>query len=324
MAEWLVEQAIGESRAVRLEAGEIAEARLAWPGELSAGAVVEARLVARARGGARGTAQLAGGTRVLVDRLPPAANEGGVLRLAITRPALAEAGRGKLARARVTDAPTCPAPSLAESLAAQGHAVREVARFPAGDWNGLMAEAFAREIAFPGGTLLLSPTPAMTLIDVDGEDDPARLALAACAPIAAALRRLDIGGAIGIDFPTLGEKSARQEVNAALDRALAGWPHERTAMNGFGFVQLVARLERPSILHRATFNRAATATRLLLRRAQMLEGAGVIELAGHPALEAQLRPDWLAELRRRTGVEHRFRADPGLAIEAGQAQLVSR
>jgi len=321
---WYVEEGIGETRAVRLENGEIAEARLAWPGELIAGTVAEARLVSRARGSARGTAQFTDGSRALVDGLPPGTSQGAKIRLVITRMAMAEQGRFKLAHARPTDAPPRLAPTLAESLADAGHEVRPVRRFPAGDWDELLADAFAGEIAFAGGTLLLSPTPAMTLIDVDGDAAPRALALAACEPIARAVFRLGISGSIGVDFPTLSQKTDRRAVDEALARALAGWPHERTAMNGFGFVQLVARLERPSILHRASHARAASAARLLLRRAEMLEGAGVIALAGHPALMPYLTPEWLAELRRRTGRELRLRAEPTLAIEAPQAQLVGQ
>lgn len=328
MAEWLIENGIGEIRAVRLEGGEIAEARLEWPGELAAGAVVAARLVARGKGASRGTAELADGTRVLVDRLGRGATEGRLVHLEITRPALAEAGRGKLARACLSTAEPHPAPSLAERLAAAGHAVREVARFPAGDWNALLAEAFAGEISFPGGALLLSPTPAMTLVDIDGEADPRTLALAACAPIASTLRRFDIGGSIGIDFPSLADRADRRAVDTKLSAALAGspdpWRHERTAVNGFGFVQLIARLERPSLIHRAAFHSAATAVRLLLRRAEMLAGPGVGELRGHPALAAHLRPEWLALLDRHTGRAHRFRPDPALAIDTPQAQIVPR
>jgi len=321
---WYVEDGIGETRVVRLEHDEIAEAYLAWPGELVPGTVVEARLLSCARGSSRGTAQLADGIQVLVEGLPRGASEGAEIRVLIMRSALAEHGRIKLARGRLTDAPLRIAPTLAQSLAEQGQQVQVVRRFPAGDWDGLLADAFAGEIAFFGGTLLLSPTPAMTLIDVDGEAEPKALALAACGPIASALRRLGIRGSIGVDFPTLTAKADRRAVDDALAHALNGWPHERTAVNGFGFVQLVARLERPSILHRASFAPATSAARLLLRRAEMVEGAGVTELAGHPALEPHLTPAWLAELRRRTGRELRFRADPTLAIEAPQAQLIGR
>lgn len=321
---WYVEEGIGEHRAIRLDGDRIAEARLQWLDELAAGQVEDAVLVARAAGSRRGTARFASGEEALVDKLPSSAGEGAPMRLEVTRPALGERGRRKLARARPTDEATRPAPGLAERLRAEGHEVRVVREFPAGDSAELAAEAFAGEVPFPGGTLQFSPTPAMLLIDVDGALAPRALALAAVAPLAEALRRFDATGSIGIDFPTLADKADRRAVDEALAAALAGWPHERTAMNGFGFVQLVARLERPSLLHRAAFQRAGMAARALLRRAELLEGAGAVLLSGHPALEAQLTPEWLAELARRTGREVRWQARPTLAIEAPQAQLVPR
>ena len=324
MADWLVEEGIGEHRAIRLDGDRIAEARLEWPGELAAGLVEDAVLVSRAAGNRRGTARFASGEQVLVDRLPASASEGAPIRLEVTRPALGELGRRKLARARPTDAPPRPAPTLAEALRAEGHKVNVVREFPAGDGAELAAEAFAGEVAFPSGALQFSPTPAMLLVDVDGTLDPRALALAAISPLAEALRRFDVGGSIGIDFPTLADKADRRAVDDALAAALSGWPHERTAMNGFGFVQLVARLERPSLLHRATFERAGMAARALLRRAELLQGAGAVLLSGHPALESRLKPEWLAELARRTGREVRWEARPTLAIEAPQAQLVPR
>jgi hypothetical protein len=321
---WFVEEGIGEQRAIRLDGDRIAEARVQWPDELTAGQIEDATLIARAAGSRRGTARFASNEQALVDKLPPSASEGAPIRLEVTRPALGERGRRKLARAKPTDEAPRPAPTLAERLRAEGHDVRVVREFPAGDGAELAAEAFAGEVAFPGGALQFSPTPAMLLVDIDGTLAPHALALAAVAPLAEALRRFDIGGSVGIDFPTLADKADRRAVDQALAAALAGWPHERTAMNGFGFVQFVARLERPSLLHRATFQRAATAARKLLRQAEFLAGPGAVLLAGHPALEAQLKPAWLAELARRTGREVRWEARPGLAIEAPQAQLVPR
>lgn len=323
MAEWLVEEGIGEDRAIRLDGDDIIAARIQWVGELTAGLIEDAVLVSRAAGSRRGTARLASGHDVLVDKLPPTASEGAPIRVEIVRPAIGERGRRKLGQARPVDAAPRPALSLAERLRDEGHAVRVVRDFPA-SWADLAAEAFAAEVAFPGGSLQFSPTPAMLLVDIDGTLAPRPLALAAVQPLAHALRRLDIGGSIGTDFPTLQEKADRRAVDEALEAALAGWPHERTAMNGFGFVQIVARLQRPSLLHRATFQRTAMAARLLLRQAERLEGAGAVLLSGHPALEAQLKPEWLAELARRTGRDVRWEAQPGLAIEAPQAQLVPR
>ena len=321
---WYVEEGIGEDRAVRLDGDRIAEARVAWPGELTAGLIEDAVLISRVSGSSRGTARFASGEEALVDRLPKSAAEGAPIRLEITRPAMGEPRRRKLARARPTDATPRAAPTLAERLGAEGQEVRLVRDFPASDWFELISEAFAGEVTFADGGLQFSPTPALLLVDVDGTHDPRSLALAAVAPLAEALRRFDVGGSIGIDFPTLAAKADRRAVDQALGAALADWRHERTAMNGFGFVQLVARLERPSLLHRAAFQRSAMATRALLRRAERLQGAGALLLTGHPALQAELRSEWLMELTRRSGREVRWESNPALALEAPQAQLVSR
>lgn len=321
---WYVEEGIGEHRAIRLDGDRIVAARVDWPGELAAGQVEDAILVSRAAGSRRGTARFASGEEALVDNLPASATEGARVRLEVTRPALGEHGRRKLARAKPADAAARPAPTLADRLAAEGHEVRIVREFPASDGSELAAEAFAGEVAFPGGSLQFSSTPAMLLVDVDGTLDPCALALAAVQPLAEALHRFDIGGSVGIDFPTLAAKAHRRAVDDALAEALVDWPHERTAMNGFGFVQLVARLERLSLLHRATFQRAGMAARTLLRRAELLQGPGAILLSGHPALERQLKPEWLEELARHTGRVVRWQASPSLALEAPQAQLVQR
>lgn len=320
---WLVEQGIGEERAFLRDGERIVAARTWWPGEVIPGMIDDAVLVSRAAGSPRGTARLARGETALVDRLPASAREGAPIRVEITRPAMGDGVRRKLARARVVDAPLRRMAGLAEQLRAEGEVVQPVHDVGLTDAAELAAEALAGEVAFPGGALLFSPTPAMLLVDIDGTLDPRALALAAVQPLAAALRRFDVGGNIGIDFPTVQAKADRRAVDEALATALAGWPHERTAMNGFGFVQLVARLARPSLLHRAAFQRDAFAARALLRRAERLQGAGALELGFHPSLALDLTP-WIDELQRRTGREVRLRPDPVLAPEAPHAQLVTR
>ena len=322
MADWLIERGIGETRAALVDNDSIIAARIAWPGELAAGAVVEGVLASRASGSARGTVRLDSGEEVLVDRLPKSASEGASIRILIHRARIDEGTRSKRAQGRPTDERLRPAPALEERLKGEGHEVRIVRRFPVPGWSELMAEAFEGQVTFAGGTLHFSPTPAMTLIDIDGTLPPRALALAAVPATAASLMRLDIGGSIGIDFPTLQDKADRRAVDTALEQALQGFAHERTAMNGFGFVQIVARMEGPSILHRVTRHRLAAAARLLLRQAEQVADPGAILLTVHPALQAQLKPEWIDELARRTGREIRIQTDPALAPHIGMAQAV--
>ncbi len=318
MPEWIVEHGIGEDRALLIEGDSVLAAKLRWSRDLRPDSVVAARLTAKPAGSRRGVAQMEDATEILVDRIPSGVTEGHSLALRITRAAIAERGRFKRAQGRVFDDEAEDSPCRTD-IFPSGDTTR---RFPPGLWEETWYAAATGEVAFPGGTLLFSVTPAMTLIDVDGDLPPRELALAAVPPLARALRLFDIGGSIGIDFPTLATKSDRKAVDGALEQTLGGWPHERTATNGFGFVQIVARLEGPSLLHRFAASRVEAAALMALRSAELLDGAGTTLLTVHPALRGKLRPEWQEELVRRTGRPLRIEIDPGLAIEAPAAQIV--
>lgn len=322
MADWLVEQGIGEDRAICLQNGEVVAARLEWRGHLTAGQVEDARLIAR-KGASRGTIRFASGEEALIDGLPRDASEGGTIRARITRSAIAEVGRFKLAQARPTSDAARPAPWLLEALRDAGHQARLVRRFPEGAWQELFAEAWDGVVAFDGGELTISPTPAMTLIDIDGPLPPANLARTALPAVASAVRRFDLSGSIGIDFPSLSDKADRRAIDDGLQAELADWPHQRTAMNGFGFVQLVARLDRASIIHRLHFDRKGAAARLVLRQAEAITSPGALLITLHPSIRLAIRPEWEADLERRSGRELRWQSDPALALAGGFAQAVA-
>ncbi|APE29240.1 ribonuclease [Aurantiacibacter gangjinensis] len=311
---WLVERGIGEDRFLLLEGEQVLAARIEVHGEPKPGDVYTCRLVSRTAGSARGTVHADAGFDILVDKLPRDVSEGSTLDIRLTRAPIVERGRTKMAQGRLADA--------SDAVEERAEA-REVAQFPAGLWEDVWDAASSGRLAFPGGEILCCPTPAMTVIDVDGDLAPKPLALGAIEAIAQALRWFAIGGSVGIDFPTLQAKADRAEVNTALDEALLDWPHERTAMNGFGFVQLVARLRGPSLLDRFATARTAMCARFALRMAERARGdGGMLALRIHPALRAHLTEDWIAQLARRIGKPVRIETDPALALEAPSAQIV--
>ncbi|HEX7695154.1 MAG TPA: ribonuclease, partial [Sphingomonas sp.] len=249
MAEWLYEAGIGEARAALVEDGRIVEARIERPGGLKLGAVFEAQLIERVSAGLS-RVETAEGAAV-IERVPPGITQGARLTVEVIREAIPEPGRAKLAKVAATDAALRPADDLLARCRASGVPVRllrahEPDLLEAAGWSETLDEAENGEIAFPGGALRMSPTPAMTLFDVDGPGAPAPLAIAAAGAAAAAIVRHGIGGSIGIDFPTLGNKAERQAAAEAIDAVLPP-PFERTAINGFGFLQIVRPRPRASL-----------------------------------------------------------------------------
>ena len=311
MPEQWIEHGIGEIRFVLVEDDAIVEARILRDGIVPAGSVLAARLI----GTGRLAVARAGEEEYLLPKGAPGVTEGASLTIEVTREALAGAEPWKRPLARVTSAVPAPAPAISGLTLP----------FPSPNdpleqagWSDLLDEARSGIVAFPGGELRIALTPAMTLIDVDGHLPPEQLALAAAAAAARTIRRHGIGGSIGIDFPTIGGKAARQSVAETIDAFLPA-PFERTAMNGFGFLQIV-RPRRHASLFELAADRSAFEARALLRRAS--REAGAVALTAHPTLMNALRPDWLEQLATHIGGTVSLRPDPACRIGGGYVHRV--
>ena len=288
----LVEAAPGATRALVLDGDTVVEAHIARADDpLPVGLIAPARLADRRQG----VAVLAAVEAQLAP-VPADWPEGQTRLVEVLRPARPDGVRDKQARVAAHDGPARPAPDLATRLATAGHAVTPVpAHGPDvladSGWDAVVEEALSGRVEFPGGRLLVAPTPAMLVIDVDGTGDLARLAEAAARAVAALIRRHGIGGPVVVDFPSLGGRAPRAVVDAILAQTLPP-PFERTAMNGFGLVQIIRPRRQLSLIENV--RQPGFAALELLRRAQRLVGpvqieaqASVIDwLAAHPALIA--------------------------------------
>ncbi len=308
--DWLAEHGIGETRAVRVEAGEIVAARILLEGIVPAGSILAARL---ARAGKPAIAAAEGHEYVLREGAA-GATEGQSIAIEVLRESIPGAEPWKRPLARIVGEEPREARFDAEELAFPS----PHDRLEEAGWSDLLEEARSGIVAFAGGALRVSPTPAMTLIDVDGTLPTVDLAMAGAKAAAQAILRHGIGGSIGIDLPTVQGKEQRAAIGAAVDAILPN-PFERTAVNGFGFLQIV-RPRRHASLFELAADRPAFEARALLRQAAREKGA--IRLAVHPSVHAALeaRPEWIGALSRQVGGPVALRADAKRTISGGHAE----
>lgn len=181
-----------------------------------------------------------------------------------------------------------------------------------------MEEAISGEIGTEEAALRIFPTPAMILIDVDGSLPPAKLGPKGAKLAAQAIRRMGLAGSIGIDLPTMNNKDERTVAASQIDKYLP-LPFERTAVNGFGFVQIIRRRERMSLMELLRADPVETATLALLRRAERHGNGGPATITAAPAIIDRLHKtsDWVEQLARRRGGAISLKADASLAISGG-------
>jgi hypothetical protein len=143
----------------------------------------------------------------------------------------------------------------------------------------------------------------MTLIDVDGIAPPAQLGPKGAKVAAQAIRRMGLSGSIGIDLPTMNNKDERLIAAAQIDKFLP-LPFERTAVNGFGFVQIIRRRDRASLMELLRGDPVAAGALAALRVAERHgAGPGPVTLTVSPEVGRLIArtPEWRALLERRRG-----------------------
>lgn len=303
----LVEHGIGETREVLACDGRIIEAMIEREGVVPPGTILEARL----KSVRPSCVAVADGQQYLLPAGAPGIAEGARLRIEVVREAIGGAEAWKRPLARVAEQDEVR-PVQSQPIEVDGRELDELG------WEDLLDEARTGIVRFPGGELRVYVTPAMTLVDVDGTLPPAELAIAGARAAAAAIRRHGVGGSIGIDLPTVEGKARRQAAAEAFDSVLAQ-PFERTAVNGFGFLQVIRPRRRASLFELAA-EAAPFEARALLRTAG--REIGSIAIVAHPAVVAviEARRGWIDQLSRRVGGNIILRSEPSLAISAGYVE----
>lgn len=323
MAEWLYEAGIGEHRAALVQGGRILEMAIERDDDVGprVGATLSARLTRKADASGRGMVMFDDGSTAQLIPVPAGVAEGARVMVEVVRESLREGADTKPLRVRAAAAGAVAkdGPGLLRRIDANGLPIR---RLGAGDnlldehgWSEAMEEAARGIVAAPEVLLRISPTPAMTLIDVDGAAGAAELAIAGAREAGRAIRRFGIAGSIGIDLPTLAGKADRQAAAAALDASLPQ-PFERTAVNGFGFVQIIRKRERPSLMELLRADPVRAASMAALRAAERHAGAGGLTLTVAPDVARDIKghPDWLKLLERRRGGSIAIAIDDALPI----------
>jgi ribonuclease G len=257
---------------------------------------------------------------------------GASLAFRISREAIAEPGLLKMAEAR----------RFAEGDAERSPDGLWSARFPkmrAGPAQiSAMSDALSSALlgTAQAGDALISyqRTKAGLVFDIDGEGSPPAINLAAAREIARLLRLYQVGGMVMIDFVSVNSKEERLNIALAFDEASAADERrfERSAINGFGLMQVVRPRPRPSVLDIlfGTHIQSVcdeTQALWLLRAAATEPGIGARTITARPSValwlsRASAKP-LIEEVEKATGAPLSIIADPQLAgyghVHASQA-----
>lgn len=296
LAELWLDDAPGERRAALVEDGQIVEVHIQRDLHAALGEIGVGRIDRKAPSGAYLVCE--DGREFLV-RGKMALPEGASSAFEVMREAIAEPGRLKPAEARLIEQ-LPEAPTTREALWTKR------IDMPLADTKKRVSISDAFDCAIAGasqvGDVLVSfqRTKAGLVFDVDGTGDAFGINLVAAKEVARLLRLYQVGGMAMIDFVSVDSKTKRQEIAEAFDAAAAvdGRPFERSAINGFGLMQVVRSRPRPSVLDQLFGTRIAslsdeTQALWLLRDAARSSGFSTRTIKARPELLRLLElPTW--------------------------------
>ena len=291
LAELWRDDAPGERRAALVEDGQIVEIYIQRDLHWTLGATGTGRIERKTPAGSYVATDE--GTEILIRGKANAA-EGARVTFEITREAIAEPGRIKPAEGRVLEA------------------MPEASRDKDGMWDDRLSalkqdtirnQAFddAFDAAIAGAshigdvTVSFQRTKAGLVFDIDGIGDPLVINRMAANEVARLLRLYQIGAMVMIDFVAIDSKARRLDIAETFDAAAASdlRPFERSAVNGYGLMQVVRARPRPSVLDHLFGTRIAslsdeTQALSLLREAAISSGFGPRIITARPEITTLL------------------------------------
>ena len=251
--------------------------------------------------------------RELLLRSKTNAPDGARIHFAVTREAISEPGRIKppeiMLRDSAHDEPLIGKDALWDArLVSLGQSAI----------NAPIAEGF--DVAIAGQsqlgdvTISFQRTKAGLLFDIDGVGDAFAINRIAATEIARLLRLYQVGAMVIIDFVSMESKAHRTQIAEAFDAASLADPRpfERTAINGYGMMQVVRARPRPSVLDQLFGTRIAalsdeTQAYWLLRTVAQSSGFGVRTVTARPEVAALLDCEswaaWRGQAARLAGAD---------------------
>ena len=303
------DDAPGERRAARVENGNIVEIHIQRDALWALGETGTGRIDRKTPSGAY---VVTDDGHELLLRSKISDPEGTRVTFEVTREAIAEPGRIKPTEILLRDSgalPSLPKDALWDA---------RLTSFAQPVISASIADGF--DVALSGqsklGSVIISfqRTKAGLAFDVDGIGSAFDINQVAAAEIARLLRLYQVGAMVMIDFVSMEPKAQRTQIAEIFDAASRSdaRPFERTAINGYGFMQVVRARPRPSVLDHLFGTRIAalsdeTQAYWLLRAVAQSSGFGARTVTALPdvatLLESQTWAGWRTQAMRAAGAD---------------------